>query len=211
MWSAKRVVLLGALIVLTPPLAVSGMLVLAVLCDPMGEVFQASFRVENRTNQPLWITPVGTFNSGGKDVLPQYGSSYLPGTIRSINLRIEPGGSTSITYDCDDINFSEIVVRNAAGEYRQVVVDPDPPKKNYYANDQKLFTIGDWETLPPAAANVVAVAQIPDGWWRNWGPVLATFAVTGGLYVWLLNVYRNCREDCLKRHHKRMKRLVNGS
>ena len=37
--------------------------------------------------------------------------------------------------------ISEIVVRNADGEYRQLIVDPVPPKRGYYANTQEHFVI----------------------------------------------------------------------
>jgi hypothetical protein len=101
--------------------------------NPMQLTFVTGFRVENRTSRPLWITPVGTLHAGGKHVLPQFAAGFpaIP-AFRTKNLRIEPGGSTWISYDWDDINFSEVVVRNAEGEYRQLVVDPDPPKHSYY-------------------------------------------------------------------------------
>src|SRR5262249_19339689 len=105
------------------------------------------------------------------------------------DLRIEPGGSTWIIYDWDDINFSEIVVRDAEGEYRQLVVDPDPPKRAYYRNKQDRYVIEDWESLPLAAANVLAVVQASDRSWRLWGLVTTGFVVMG-LFLCLLRLYR---------------------
>ena len=192
MRSPKRVIVLGGLILLTPLLLTSlaSLLLLFNAVNPMQLTFVTGFRVENRTGRPLWITPVGTRHPEGKCVLPQFAASFpaIP-AFRSKDLRIEPGGSTRILYDWDDINFSEVAVRNAEGEYRQLVVDPDPPKQDYYRNRQERYVLEDWESLPLADAGVLAVAREADRQWRLWG-LFATGFVVLGLYLWLQRVYR---------------------
>jgi hypothetical protein len=187
-----RTVILGGLILLTPLLLTSLASILLILnsVNPMQLTFVTEFRVENQTTRPLWVTPIGTFNTGGKCVLPQFATSVpaIP-AVRSRDLRLEPGGSTWIIYDWDDLNFSEIVVRDARGEYRQLVVDPDPPKRNYYRNKRERYVIEEWESLPAATANVLAAALNLDRQWWIWG-LFAIGLIVMGLYRWLYRVYR---------------------
>lgn len=192
MYLAKKTLLLVALILLAPLLLVSlaSLLLIFGSINPMQLAFVSTFRVENRCTMPLWVTPVGTLNSGKKAVLPQFVTSLpaLPAFHRK-DIRVDPGGSVSIIYDWDDINFSEIVARNAEGEYRQLVVDPDPPKVNYYRNKQEAYLIEDWDGMPLAADDVLALAQEPDSSWLAWAFIMAGVAILG-FYWWLLRVYR---------------------
>jgi hypothetical protein len=186
-----KIAVLCGLILLTPLLLTSlaSLLMLFNSVNPMQLTFVSSLRVDNRTTRPLWVTPLGTFNSGAKGVLPQFALSFpaFP-AFRSRDLRVEPGGSTWITYDWDDINFSEIVVRDAEGKYRELVVDPNPPKVNYYRNKQERYVIEGWESLSQPAAEALAAAQSPDRQGRLWWLFLTGFVVLG-LFIWLWRVY----------------------
>ncbi len=192
MQSPKTIAAMCGLILLTPLLLTSlaSLLMLCNSVNPMQLTFVTRFRVENQTALPLWVTPVGTHNSGRKVVLPQFALSFpaIP-AIRSRDFRVEPGGSTWIIYDWDDINFSEIVVRDAEGEYRQLVVDPNPPRVNYDRSKQERYVIEGWESLSQPATDVLAAARSPDRQWRLWGLFVTGFVVLG-LYLWLWRVYR---------------------
>src|SRR5258708_12925807 len=41
-------------------------------------LYVMAFRVVNRTSQPIWVTPVGTFDSGEKAILPQFVAGLPP-------------------------------------------------------------------------------------------------------------------------------------
>lgn len=121
----------------------------------MQRMFITEFEIENRTDQAVWVTPVGTFRSGGKSVLPQFLAPFpaIP-AWRSGHLRIDPGGKRRIYYDWDDINFSEIAIRDSSGLLRNLVVDPNPPTDQYYANRDDLYSIDNIHSLPNAPAGV---------------------------------------------------------
>jgi hypothetical protein len=192
MGSFKRFVISAGLVASAPLLltTLGSFLILFNVINPMQLTFLTSFRVENRTGRPLWVTPVGTFNSGGKDVPPQFATGVLAvPAFRSKEFRVEPGASAWIHYDCDDINLTEIAARDAAGEYRQLVVDPDPPKRGYYRNRRDLYTLDSWDALSPAPADVLAAVRKPDPQRRLWA-LFATGFVVLALYRALLRAHR---------------------
>ncbi len=119
-------------------------------------IFTANFEVENRTQQPLWITPIGTTLSGGKSVLPQFFPFPAIPVLQSRELRIEPGRRRRIHYDWDDINISEIAVRESTGVLRSYVIDSSPPTDAYYANKEGEYAIADFQQLPIASPTVAA-------------------------------------------------------
>lgn len=136
------------------------LLVLVNSVNPMQLAFLTEFRVENRTDQTLWITPVGTVLSGQKHALPRYAAKFpaFP-AFETGETRVEPGQAARICYDWDDINFTEIAVRGADGAWRQLVVDPSPPKDGYYANRQDAYAIESLASLPAASGEVLRAAQ----------------------------------------------------
>jgi hypothetical protein len=193
MHAVREALILCGLIVFSPLLLTSlfSLFFLFGSVNAFWVVFISRFRVENRTGAPLWITPVGTFNSGVKGVLPQFATSFpaFP-AFRSRELRVDPGRSRRIRYDWDNINFSEIVVRNARGEYRQLIVDPDPPKKDYSPNRQEVYVIADFDSLSNVAQDVFAAASEAGKEHRFWLLFVTGFPVLG-FYLWLLAAYRN--------------------
>ena len=183
----KRILLRIALIATTPFLLFTGLWCLFFFntVNPMQIMFITDFEVENRTLQPVWVTPIGTFRSGGKTVLPQFSAPFpaIP-TWRSRDLGIAPGERRRIYYDWDDINFSEIVIRDSVGVLRNLVVDHRPPTDAYYANKADLYRIDNLLVLPMATP-VVAAALAPSP--RRF--IFWTFAIAGLVapfpFVWL--------------------------
>ncbi len=186
MRTLRKVAFWAGMVVFSP--LVSLLILFGSMLNFMQMAFLATFRIENRTDRLLWVTPVGTGKSREhkKAVLLRFAARF-PAlmALRSRDLPVEPGGSIGILYEWDNENFSEIVVRDSSGEYRQLVVDPDPPRGRSYPNRQELYVIDDWESLPPTEPDVLAVAQEPDPAWEEYG-LIATGFVFLGLYAWLI-------------------------
>ena len=138
----------------------SGLLTVAILAP---FAFMVSFTIENQTNEPLLVTPIGTVGkSGGRHLLPvlMANSVNFPAK-QSSRFRLAPGESVSISYDMDDINFSEIVVENEHSEARQMVTDPSPTQRQYHGPAQQSFAIDDWNKLAPLSDAVRLVSLEP--------------------------------------------------
>jgi len=135
-----------ALIATYPLLAVS---VLAFGGLTFTVAFVAEFTVENKTDKPIAITPVGTIGKqGDRHPLPVCMWSFLPiWSAQRGGFDIPPGESIDIIYDMDDINFSEIVVHDQDGERGQLVVNSNPTNNQYHAPAQKRFVIDDLDSL----------------------------------------------------------------
>ncbi len=125
--------------------------------------FMVDLTIENQMNEILLVTPIGTVGKeGGRHLLPvsMTGSINFPAR-QSSRFRLVPGESVSISYDMDDINFSEIVVENQQGEARQLVVDPTPTQNQYHGPAQPSFSINDWNELELLSDAVKAVPLEP--------------------------------------------------
>ena len=100
---------------------------LALVGSGMTLGFLADVVVENASSELLRVTPIGTVDKEGtRRQLPIYDKDDRIPAWQTANLRLRPGESITITYDWDDINFSEIAVRRPTGEYRMMVVNPTP-------------------------------------------------------------------------------------
>jgi hypothetical protein len=156
--NSERLVLRLALYATAPLLVMTGLLclVLANSVNPMQLAFISTFEVENKTQQPLWITPIGTTLSGDKSVLPQFLPFPVIPVLRSRELRVEPGKRRRIYYDWDDINISEIAIRDSTGVLRCYVIDSSPPTDACYANNRDAYTVDNLQRLPMASATVAA-------------------------------------------------------
>ena len=141
-------------------LVMTGLLCLILVnsVNPMQLTFISNFEVENKTQQPLWITPIGTTLSGRKSVLPQFIPFPAIPVLHSRELKIEPEQRRRIHYDWDDINISEIAIRDSTGVLRCFVIDSSPPTRAYYANKKDLYAIDDFQRLPMATPTVAAAA-----------------------------------------------------
>jgi hypothetical protein len=83
-------------------------------------------------------------------------SPRLPGTpaLRQGDIRLAPGESVRIIYDDEDIAASEIAVRTAQGEYRQLVVSG---RQKRLTSDEgmpeNVYTIGSFDRLSKIRSN----------------------------------------------------------
>ncbi len=108
-----------------------------------GTAFLSTFTVKNGLDEPIYVTPVGTVGpNGSRHPLPV---SHLfvvaiPSTVRG-GYELQPNETVSITYNMDDINFSEIVVENVSGSIGQLVVNPNPTANQYHAPTTKHFVV----------------------------------------------------------------------
>ena len=128
-----------------------------------GAAFLSTFTVENGLERPVWITPVGTVGPNGwRSPLPvsQRFVVAIPAAV-SGGYELQPNESVSITYDMDDINFSEIVVEDATGMIGQLIVNPDPTANQYRAPTTKHFLLKADELVPvpEAVSNAARRAQ----------------------------------------------------
>src|SRR5437016_2977192 len=155
---------------------------------PFQLLYVMAFRVVNRTSRPIWITPVGTFDSGKKAILPQFVAvpPALP-AFRERNRRVKPGSSKWIHFDRKGLGYYEIVVCNAEGEYRQLALDPVPSTENFYRHGSNQYIIEDWGSLAPVADDVLAATLAFDKGWLGWMVFLVGFAEVG-FYCWLLGL-----------------------
>lgn len=137
----------------------------------MGRVFLTTFTVRNHSSEVIYVTPIGTIGKEGlRGRLPvsQSEDYSIPGG-ESAELRLSPNSERRVTYDSDDIQFSEIAVRGEQGGWRQLVVDPNPTERQYRPPAQKLFVIPPLADLPDASAAVQSVAvAAPRGRMSPW-------------------------------------------
>jgi hypothetical protein len=132
----------------------------------LGFAFIEEFTVENRTSDVIVVTPVGTVGKQGhRHSLPVYMWAFPPiWSAQRGGFEIPPGESIEILYDMDDINFSEIVVHDRAGEIGQLVVNSDPTERQYHAPAQRHFVIDDLDSLvavPGPVRDAARRAQAP--------------------------------------------------
>jgi len=124
-----------------------------------GAAFLSTFTVENGLERPVWITPVGTVGPDGwRSPLPVSHRfvAAIPAAVCG-GYELQPNEIRSITYDMDDINFSEIVVEDATGMIGQLIVNPDPTASQYRAPTTKHFLLKADALVPvPAAVSIAA-------------------------------------------------------
>lgn len=146
--------LLRTLVFLMYPLMGLSALLILGLC--FSTVFAVAFTVENRSGETIIVTPVGTIGKEGRrTALPVVVGRHVPiPAAQTGGFRLENGASVEIVYDCDDINFSEIVVEDQRGRFCQLVTDPNPTENQYHPPTLARYTINDLAQMPPANADV---------------------------------------------------------
>ena len=125
-----------------------------------GAAFLATFTVENGLKQSIWVTPVGTVGpNGSRHPLPvsRYFVVAIPSNVRG-GYELQPNETVTITYDMDDINFSEIVVEDGSGAIGQLVVNANPTANQYHAPKTKHFVV-QYNSLIPIPAAVLNAAK----------------------------------------------------
>jgi len=129
--------------------------------NPIHYAFLVEFQVVNESDETIYITPIGAVQTvqRPRHVLLR-ASPRLPGTpaLRQGDIRLDPGESLRIIYDADDVAASEIAVRNAQGEYRQLVIR-DRQKGLTLDEETPEYTIGSFKRLAKIAPEVLAVAK----------------------------------------------------
>jgi hypothetical protein len=129
--------------------------------NPIHYAFLVEFQVVNESGETIYITPIGAVRTVQKPrhvLLRAY--PRLPGTpaLRQGDIRLDPGESLRIIYDADDVAASEIAVRNARGEYRQLVIR-GRQKGLTLDEETPEYTIRSFDGLSKIAPEVLAVAK----------------------------------------------------
>jgi hypothetical protein len=129
--------------------------------NPIYYAFLVEFQVVNESDETIHITPIGAVRTVQR---PRHvlfrASPRLPGTpaLRQGDIRLDPGESLRIIYDADDVAASEIAVRNAQGEYRQLLIR-DRQKRLTSDEETPEYTITSFDRLSKMAPEVLAVAK----------------------------------------------------
>ncbi len=133
------------------------------IASPMIMNFWTGFSVRNSAGEIIYVTPIGTVGREGyRDRLPLSRSSHfsIPPSTNS-DFRLSPNEVRRFIYNWDDINFSELAVRDERGHWRQLVVDPHPTERQYRRLAQDFFVIPPFSELPDATEAVRAAAVRP--------------------------------------------------
>jgi len=149
--------------IILSPLLLLTLLVGLSLVNPMGLMFLTSFRIHNQSGEDLWVTPIGAIGpSGQRHTLP-ISVGEFPYLIIPSNrdFHIPPGDSRHFTYDWDDIQFSEILVRSRDNVYFIVLTGLHPTEEQYRRPEAEDFTIPPLAELQPASK--VHTAALSDG------------------------------------------------
>jgi hypothetical protein len=129
--------------------------------NPIHYAFLVEFQVVNESGETVYITPIGAVRTveRPRHVLLR-ASPRLPGTpaLRQGDIRLDPGESLRIIYDAADVVSSEIAVRNAQGEYRQLVIS-GRQKRLTLDEETPEYTIRSFDRLTKIAPEVLAVAK----------------------------------------------------
>ena len=129
--------------------------------NPIHYAFLVEFQVVNESGETIHITPIGALRTvqRPRHVLLR-ASPRLPGTpaLRQGDIRLDPGESLRVIYDADDVVASEIAVRNARGEYRQLVIS-DRQKGLTLDEETPEYTIRSFDGLSKIVPEVLAVTK----------------------------------------------------
>lgn len=169
------------------PITCMNGLVLINMVNPMAMGFLTSFLVVNQSQETVYVTPIGTVGREGKRyILPLSPSARfsLPST-GPFEITLPPAEEYQFTYDWDDINFSELAVRNERGEWYQLVTDPNPIKNQYHQPQVKAFMIPPLSQLPRASSDVVAAAKSPRGRSSMWWTLFFLIGLLGPAFVFI--------------------------
>jgi hypothetical protein len=165
---------------------------LVALPNPM---FRGSFTIENRSTERLHVTPVGKAYGRRYVLTKQFSRFPYLYLFQRSEFGLAPGESLFFMCDIDeDMTFSEIVVRNRQGEYRQLTVSESPNVLAVYSSANKdlagpTYALESFSALSPVDPAALAATQRADGaYWTAWAAFLLglTPAVLFALWVCLL-------------------------
>ena len=157
-YAALQCTLVGAYIFL-------GVSLLLLAGSSFGAAFLTSFTVQNGLDETIYVTPVGTVGpTGSRFPLPVCRNFVIPipSSTRG-GYKLQPNETITITYDMDDINFSEIVVENDSGIVGQLIANPNPLVAQYTAPSLNHFRVqtDSLVPVPTIVANAAALARQP--------------------------------------------------
>jgi hypothetical protein len=149
---------------------------LAVVPSPL---FLGELRIVNGSAEALRVTPIGEAYGQKHPLARSYSRFPYLSVLRQGDIRLAPGQSVRVWCEVDeDLTFSEIAVRNAAGEYRQWAIRVPSsalmPASNAAGEQGRTFVIesfADLTPILPAALQVAKRARFPA--WTSWGAILA--------------------------------------
>lgn len=161
--------------------------------NPMALLFLVTFTVENQSGEPIHVTPIGAFDfSTARATLPITISKnfYLIG-LSSREFTIPNGESVAITYDADDINFTELIVRTETGDTFSLTTNPN--SNNHLPPLAENFVIGPTSTLEKPTEEMLRAAR--DGRAFNWRLLLVILIglINPFLFGRQLRAYRSSR------------------
>ncbi|WNG17836.1 hypothetical protein [Cystobacter fuscus] len=159
--------------------------VLTVAAMSFSAAFVEPLTVENRTRQPLLITPVGTlYGREHKAPLPMVMLAMLPVlSPRAGPFPLGPDESVTLHYNADDITVSELVIEDERGHTRQLAVNPEQNKEHGPLAER--YVLEDIESLPEASPAVLAASVAARGM-KAQGIVLLVLLIAPWLAYWAL-------------------------
>lgn len=125
LWAGVAVCLVLIILAVLPGYGLN-LLRLINVFNPMQLAFLESFYVVNETGEAVDIMPVGMLEGSGRyGPLPRYRNLFPPAVpvFGSQIIFLAPGEKVKITYDCDDINFRHILVKDKVE--KMYIVDTD--------------------------------------------------------------------------------------
>lgn len=137
------------------------MLVAVSAVNPFGLMFLTSFTIENGTDEEILVTPIGATGAAGTRYTLPYSvfKRFEVFGVKKGNFRIPAGASKEFTYDWDDIQFSEILVRRSNEPWRVTATGLHPTFNQYRMPQKSRFVISDVENLPYASE--IHLAALP--------------------------------------------------
>jgi len=137
---------------------------LPTLAGAPNPLFRGEYTIANDSGEILYVTPVG-YAHGRRWILAKTWSRfpYVP-LPKQADIRLKPGESIHIvcTIDEDDA-FSEIIVRNSRGEYRQLQVGQPTlrlmPQVGASGGAGPTYTISRFTTLDAVSPDVLKIAR----------------------------------------------------
>jgi hypothetical protein len=127
--------------------------------NPMQISFITSFKLENRLNEDIYITPIGVYNTrGDRCLLPLYITKVpaLP-SLKESDIKIKAGEVRLFFYDWDDVNASEIYIKTDK-LHNVLIIDSKPNDGQFHPiidNYIVIDNIANLHDTPPSITEVV--------------------------------------------------------
>jgi hypothetical protein len=158
-------------------------------------LFRGEFDIVNETGETLYVTPLGRAYGERIVLLELFSTFPYLGLFKRADIRVKPGEAIHVVCEIDeDLIFSEIVVRNEAGEVRQLEID-DPtirliPRAGEGAKGTgPAYAIETFAGLrPPSPAAMEAVEKARQFDAAGWLELSLGLVPLGLLAVWLRTV-----------------------